>query len=91
MLNPEVPTERPVSRKSGTDPHGRAALLLTESLLHGLLAHEVLSSAAVLEIVQTAIDVQIEVNIDRGEDVESSIESGLLDRMRSSLCIDQDS
>lgn len=91
MLTPEIPTERLASLQAGTDPHGRVALLLTESLLHGLLAREVLSSAAVLEIVQTAIDVQIEVDIDRGKHVESSIESGLLDRMRSSLCIDQNS
>jgi hypothetical protein len=63
---------------------------LTESLLHGLMAREILSSGAVLDIVQTAIDVQIETDIDEGQSAENSQVGGLLDRMRATLSIDLD-
>jgi hypothetical protein len=43
------------------DPHGHAALLLVESLIHGLLARSMISVADAIEIVETADSVQVEV------------------------------
>lgn len=41
-----------------TDPHGRAAMLLSESLIHTLIAQSVLSVADAIEVVDTAVEVQ---------------------------------
>ncbi len=49
-------TEQPMP-----DPHGHAALLLVESLIHRLLERSIISTADAIEIVETADDVQIEV------------------------------
>ncbi len=43
------------------DPHGQAALLLVESLIHGLLERSILSVTDAIEIVSTADDVQVDV------------------------------
>lgn len=42
------------------DPYGRAALLLVESLIHVLREREVLSHDDALDIVRTALDVQVD-------------------------------
>lgn len=41
-----------------SDAHGSAALLLVESLIHGLCENSTLSSAEALEIVERAVNVQ---------------------------------
>lgn len=43
---------------TSSDPHGRAALLLTESLIHGLCEKGVLSAYEAVEIAERAQDVQ---------------------------------
>lgn len=43
------------------DPHGQAALLLVESLIHGLLGRSVLTTVDAIEIVEAATSVQVEV------------------------------
>ncbi len=43
------------------DPHGVAALLLVESLIHGLLERSILSVTEAIEIVATADEVQVDV------------------------------
>ncbi|MGI4730423.1 MAG: hypothetical protein ACRYFW_01590 [Janthinobacterium lividum] len=43
------------------DAHGQAALLLTESLIHGLLARSIISIGDAIEIVETADEVQVQV------------------------------
>lgn len=43
------------------DPHAHAALLLVESLIHGLCEDGLLSRTRAIEIAETAIDVQKEV------------------------------
>ncbi len=43
------------------DPQGQAALLLVESLIHGLIECRIISVDDAIEIVQTADDVQVEV------------------------------
>lgn len=45
---------------SSLDSHGHAALLLVESLIHGLCENATLSTAAAVEIVERAMSVQSE-------------------------------
>lgn len=42
------------------DAYGHAALLLVESLIHGLCENETLSTAQAVEIAERAVDVQFE-------------------------------
>ena len=49
------------------DPHGRAALLLVESLLHTLIERSALKVKDVLDIITVAIDANEELAADRGE------------------------
>lgn len=43
------------------DSHGYAALLLVESLIHGLIDRSIISNRTAIEIVETADSVQVEV------------------------------
>ena len=43
------------------DAHGHAALLLVESLIHGLRERSVLSIGELIDIVETAVHVQADV------------------------------
>ena len=43
------------------DPHGHAALVLVESLIHGLVAREVLTTVDAVEIMESAKEVQTDV------------------------------
>ena len=43
------------------DPHGQAALLLVESLIHCLQERAILSNSEAIGIVETALEVQAEV------------------------------
>ena len=43
------------------DAHGHAALLLVESLIHGLIERSLITVADAMEIVETANSVQIDV------------------------------
>lgn len=43
------------------DAHGQAALLLVESLIHGLNEQSVLSIGEAIDVVETAIDVQADI------------------------------
>lgn len=49
------------------DPHGRAALLLVESLLHALIDRSVLNVEDVLDVITVAIDANEDLAADRGE------------------------
>lgn len=70
------------------DAYGEAALTLVESLIHALLARSSLSMTEALDIVQIAIDVQIEVGHDRGVDPTTSPSVRFLQAISSSLKID---
>lgn len=59
------------------DAHGQAAMLLVESLLHGLVARSVLSVTDAVEIVDIAGEVKIEVAADLG-DTPSSLHRSLV-------------
>ncbi|MBB5713114.1 hypothetical protein FHT02_004377 [Sphingomonas xinjiangensis] len=45
---------------SSSDPHGHAALLLVESLIHGLCENSTLSVGQAVEITERAISVQFD-------------------------------
>lgn len=49
------------------DAHGQAALLLVESLVHGLIARRVITVADAVEIVDVAAEVTADLGIDRGD------------------------
>lgn len=48
----------PIQMLRPSDARGQAALILVESLIHGLIARSVLTTEASLEIVTSAVDVQ---------------------------------
>ena len=49
------------------DAHGQAAVLLVESLIHGLIEESVLSVAKAVEIVDVATDVKREMKTAHGD------------------------
>ncbi|RYF22476.1 MAG: hypothetical protein EOO77_04030 [Oxalobacteraceae bacterium] len=71
------------------DAHGHAALLLVESLIHGMIERSQLSSADAIEIIEGAANVQ-------GQIAEAADGAGatmwqaqaLLERMSGSLALD---
>ena len=71
------------------DAHGQAAMLLVESLLHGLIARSVLSVAEAVEIVGVAAEVKEEIAFEMGDDPPTMQKSlKLLESIRASLSID---
>jgi hypothetical protein len=58
-------------RRRDPDPHGQAAMLLVESLIHGLVSSSVISVEEAVEIVDTAAEVKIEIANDLGEAPET--------------------
>lgn len=52
---------------SGPDPHGQAALLLIESLLHALIEKSVLTAREALTVVEGAAEAKAEIASDIGE------------------------
>ena len=71
---------------SAADPHGHAALQLTESLMHSLVASSAINLAEAHNIVSIAIDATLEIADDkpaRPESLEKSI--SLLTDIRHSL------
>lgn len=70
----------------GPDAHGQAAMLLTESMLHGLIARKVISVAEAVEIVEVAAEVKEEVAFDMGDTPSTMRHSlALLGSIRLSL------
>ena len=56
VYNDNNPLPTPMEEQNG-EPHGRVAMLLAESLIHGLIARSVLSIADAIEIVGIAAEV----------------------------------
>ena len=52
---------------AGPEPYGQAALLLVESLIHGLIARSALTVAQAVEIVETAAEVKQDTTDDAGD------------------------
>lgn len=58
------------------DPHGQAAILLVESLIHSLVARSVLSVADAVEIIDVASEVKVDIAAELG-DTRVSLERSL--------------
>lgn len=65
---------------------GEAALLLVESLIHGLIGKSILSAAEAVEIIEVAAEIRSEMAAERGESGRAWERSQLLlTAMSSSL------
>ncbi|RZL51649.1 MAG: hypothetical protein EOP65_17055 [Sphingomonas sp.] len=72
-----------------TDAHGEAAMLLVESLIHGLVARSVLSVDEAIALVTVAVDARAEIVADRGEaDAAQDRALALLSGIGASLAYD---
>lgn len=54
----------PDDQATPSEPHGRAALLLVESLIHGLIGRSALSVGEAIEIIEIAADIEREISLD---------------------------
>lgn len=71
------------------DAYGQAAFLLTESLLHALLAKGMLTNAEAIEVVEVASDVKADVADAWGDTPQARRKSlELLENVLASLRID---
>ena len=80
----------PINGQLGSpDAHGQAAMLLVESLIHGLVARSVISVDDAVEIVTIAAEVKEEVAPQLG-DTPATMKKSLimLDAIRTSLAND---
>lgn len=59
----------------GPDAHGQAAMLLVESLIHGLIEQHIITVARAVEIVDTAAEVKAEKADDLGDSPANLMES----------------
>ncbi len=60
-----------VARPSDPDPHGQAAILLVESLIHGLIENSVITVPGAIEIVESAAEAKAEIGFDLGDSAET--------------------
>lgn len=68
------------------DAHGQAAMLLVESLIHGLIARSAISVEEAVEIVEMAAEVKAEVAAELGDSPGTLLRSlALLESISRSL------
>lgn len=71
------------------DAHGHAAMLLVESLVHGLIARDVITVTDAVEIVDVAAEVKADFGAEQGESPANLRKSlGLLTAISTSLRAD---
>jgi nucleoside-diphosphate-sugar epimerase len=71
------------------DAHGQAAMLLVESLIHGLIARSFISTEDAIEIISVAAEVKEEVAYDLGDSPATMRKSlTILESIRGSLSND---
>lgn len=79
------------SLPSPLEPHGQAALLLVESLIHGLIEQAVLTNSRAIDIVETALEVQASIAEASGEnELQAGKSHVLLAAIAESLKWDSD-
>ena len=70
-MMPDTSNDNQPARKAAPhrepDAHGQAAMLLVESLMHGLIARSVISTQEAIEIVDMAAEVKAEVAAELGD------------------------
>ncbi len=77
------------ARPREPDAHGQAAMLLIESLIHGLVARSILSLREAVEIVDVAAAVRSKSAADLGDSPATMMKSlSLLESIRASLQLD---
>lgn len=59
--------ELPILDSAQADSHGRAALLLVESLIHELVSKAVLTRGQAIDIIDIAVDVEEELELGAGQ------------------------
>lgn len=83
------PNDPNVGEVKLSEPHGQAALLLVESLIHGLIARSSLTVAQAVEIVQIAAEVEQDTADNVGDTPTTPRESQrLLNSISASLMHD---
>jgi hypothetical protein len=76
----------PSRKPDDPDAFGQAAMLLVESLIHGLVARNALSIEEAIEVVTVAMDAKVEIAADLGESDDTKDRSlALLSAIRTSL------
>lgn len=58
--------DEPARSSNSADPHGQAAMVLLETLIHAMIANGNLTTIEAIEIVLDAAEVQAEIDMDRG-------------------------
>ena len=86
--SPKEPAAPPEEGGAQLDGHGRAALLLVESLIHGLASRSVLSVSEAIEIIEVAAEVEYELAHVAGHDMDGHDARSLLVPMVNSLKVD---
>lgn len=72
------------------DAHGQAAILLVESLIHGLVERSIISTGDAIDIVEAAAEVKVDIATDIGESAGTMQRSlDLLTGISDSLQIDK--
>lgn len=61
----------PTARPREPDAHGQAAMLLVESLIHGLVDRSVISVGDAVEIVEAAAEVKADIAADLGDSADT--------------------
>jgi hypothetical protein len=85
----DIPPTTETPAGAPDDAHGKAALLLVESLIHGLTARSVLSVAEAVSIMEVALDAQIAITDDTARPTASMRKAtALLTSLVASLKID---
>jgi hypothetical protein len=80
---------KPVPRLAEPDPYGQSALLLVESLIHGLVARSILTLDEAVDVLTVALDVKDEIAADLGDSQYTKDKSmELLAAIRASLSND---
>jgi hypothetical protein len=68
------------------DPHGQAAMLLVESLIHGLIARSLITVTDAIEIVDIASESGLEIAEADGRSLGVTLKSlGLLEAISTSI------
>ena len=71
-----------------SDEHGQAAMLLAESVLHGLIARSVITVADAFEIVSIAAAASEELSRDQPKSAAHRRSTDILERLLQSLAHD---
>lgn len=69
-MDSDTPNDDPIGAEASVREHdasGQAAMLLVESLIHGLIARSVITVADAVEIVDVAAEVKAEIGGDAGD------------------------